>query len=168
MTEDQKAYTEDQLIMTLERGNGATHIDDIYYLNAWLKDDTIYYYDTTKSTWFKSDHKVSNDEEDEVIQTFDAIKNQNFLNNANIYIVQVNNIDYNAIEYIDESGAYSIYYFDDNMKLVAASSQENSGYIFITISLDEVTIPEEVLGADIGDYESYMLDLYTNIYMSNN
>lgn len=154
-------------IMTLAHSKDTIHINDKSYVDAWLYDNLIYYYDKEQKQWFKSEY-TTNGTEDEVVQTFNEIKDQVFPLDAKIYKAIVNDIEYDAVEYIDETGLTSIYYFKD-MKLISASSQdEANNYIFITIDLNEFNIPEEILNSEEGNYEEYMINLYANENSNNN
>lgn len=159
VTDSATKYDNSNWMMTLAHTPEALHINDAYYADVWLVDNKIYYYDKNESKWFKSDYKTDGTEETEIIQTFDAIKEQSFPNSAVISKATINNNTYDSVTYTDDENVESVYYFKD-MKLVSASSKSDNGnYIFITIDLNDFDIPQEVLKATDGNYEDYMMSL---------
>ena len=73
----------------------------------------------------------------------------------------VNGIDYTAVTYNDTPATEATYCFDDDYKLsMITSANDDNGFIFGVISLDDVVMPKEILNAQEGDYDAYVLDLY--------
>ena len=46
------------------------------------------------------------------------------------------------------------------MELVSASSESEGSYLYINIELKEVSIPDEVITAENGDYDTYITEVY--------
>lgn len=167
LSNDKHSFGSADWIMTLAHSKDIIHINDKSYVDAWLYDNNIYYYDKNEKQWFKSAY-TANGKENEIIQTFNSIKDQVFPIDSKIYKTEINNIEYDAVEYIDETGLTSIYYFKDNELISASSQDENNNYIFIIIDLDEFSIPEEILNSEEGNYEEYMINLYSTENSNDN
>lgn len=169
LSESNNSYTDENKIMYLQHSPGITHVDDIYYLDAWVYNNEIYYFDKVQNMWCKSEYASENSgEENEVFETFESLQSQSFPSTSNIESTELNGETFIAVSYTDEDGVLSTYYFDDNKKFVCASSvAENNSYIYVTIDTNTVTLPTEVKNATEGNYEQYILDLYQSIYTEN-
>lgn len=159
MSPNENSFTDDDLYMVMAKSPEVTYSYLVGYLAAWYTNNKIYYYDENKQNWFVSEHTVE-DEEDSVA-TLKEVGTATFPNDAKISTMTVNGVDYTTVTYNDTPETEATYCFDDNYKLsMITSANDDNGFIFGVISLDDVVIPEEVLNAQEGDYDAYILDLY--------
>lgn len=174
VSSDATSYTEDDLYMTMSDGDGVTYTYIANYINAYMVDDTIYYYDTAQEKWFSDDYDLDNSGLTMTDET-DSIKDQTFPENTRIEDRDLNGITYIAAIYndTDENQTEVIYYFDKDLNFIAASSEMTgsaemsdieTGYLFMTLTTDGVIIPDEVLSAEKGDYEEYVMNTFMQMY----
>ena len=174
VSSDATSYTEDDLYMAMSDGDGVTYTYIANYINAYMVDNTIYYYDTAQEKWFSDDYDLDNSGLTMTDET-DSIKDQTFPENTRIEDKDLNGITYIAAIYndTDENQTEVIYYFDKDLNFIAASSEMTgsaetsdveTGYLFMTLTTDGVIIPDEVLNAEKGDYEEYVMNTFMQMY----
>ena len=159
MSPNETSFTDDDLYMVIAKNPEVTYSYLTGYLAAWYTDNKIYYYDENKQDWFVSEY-TAEDEEDSVA-TLKEVGTATFPNDAKISTMTVNRVDYITVTYNDTPETEATYCFDDDYKLsMITSANDDNGFIFGVISLDDVVMPKEILNAQEGDYDAYVLDLY--------
>lgn len=166
-------YSEDDKYMVMADGDGVTYSYIANYLETYTIDDTAYYYDETQQKWFTDTYDLGDivSVKDEV----DTIKNQVFPETAEVSRKYLNDAEYIAVAYEDNDDNHTkvVYYFTDDLKFVAASSEmlgaaEMSGVgvscLYMTLSLDSVVIPDEVKNAENGNFEEYIMEAMSRMY----
>ena len=167
------AYTDDDLYMAMGKNDNVSYTYIANFLEAYLVDDTIYYYDTTKEQWFVDEY-TNEDGSFEVTDEVDSIKDQTFPGNTVIELKTLNGTEYIAATY-EDGDEYSqttvTYYFDEDLNFIAAGSEMNdatefgeSGYLFMTLDTNPVVLPDEVKEAEAGNYEEYVMNVFTSMY----
>ena len=168
------AYTEDDLYMVMGDGDGVSYAYVANFIDAYLMDDTVYYYDATQEKWFTDDY-TTDDGSFSATDDVNSIKEQTFPGDTVIERRELNGVTYIAATYTDgdDNETTVTYYFDDDLKFVAASSEMleaselgsvEAGFLYMTLTSEGVTIPEEALNAEKGDYEAYMMTAFTSMY----
>ena len=159
MSPNETSFTDDDLYMVIAKNPEVTYSYLTGYLAAWYTDNKIYYYDENKQDWFVSEYTA--EDEDDSVATLKEVGTATFPNDAKISTMTVNGVDYTAVTYNDTPETEATYCFDDDYKLsMITSANDDNGFIFGVISLDDVVMPKEILNAQEGDYDAYILDLY--------
>ena len=166
-------YSEDDKYMVMADGDGVTYSYIANYLETYTIDDTVYYYDETQQKWFTDTYDLGDTVS--VKEEADTIKNQVFPETAEVSRKYLNGTEYIAVAYEDNDDNHTkvVYYFTDDLKFVAASSEmfgatEMSGvdvsYLYMTLSLDSAVIPDDVKNAEKGNFEEYMVEAMSRMY----
>lgn len=166
-------YSEDDKYMVMADGDGVTYSYIANYLETYTIDDTVYYYDETQRKWFTDTYELGDTVS--VKEEADTIRNQVFPETAEVSRKYLNNTEYIAVSYGDNDDNHTkvVYYFTDDLKFVAASSEmlgatEMSGvdvsYLYMTLSLDGAVIPDDVKNAEKGNFEEYMMEAMSRMY----
>lgn len=166
-------YSEDDKYMVMADGDGVTYSYIANYLETYTIDDTVYYYDEIQQKWFTDTYDLCDTVS--VKEEVDTIKNQVFPETAEVSRKYLNGTEYIAVAYEDNDDNHTkvVYYFTDDLKFVAASSEmfsatEMSGidvsYLYMTLSLDSAVIPDDVKNAEKGNFEKYMTEAMSRKY----
>lgn len=166
-------YSEDDKYMVMADGDGVTYSYVANYLETYTIDDTVYYYDETQQKWFTDTYDLGDTVS--VKEEADTLKNQVFPDTAEVSRKYLNGTEYIAVAYEDNDDNHTkvVYYFTDDLKFVAASSEmlgatEMSGvdvsYLYMTLSLDSAVIPDDVKNAEKGNFEEYMMEAMSRMY----
>lgn len=167
------SYTDDDLYMAMAKGDNVSYTYIANFLEAYLVDDTIYYYDATKEQWFVDEY-TNDDGSFEVTDEVDSIKDQTFPGNTVIELKTLNGTEYIAATY-EDGDEYEqttvTYYFDEDLTFIAAGSKMDdatefgeAGYLFMTLDTNPVVLPDEVKEAEAGNYEEYVMNVFTSMY----
>lgn len=167
------SYTDDDLYMAMAKGDNVSYTYIANFLEAYLVDDTIYYYDATKEQWFVDEY-TTDDGSFEVTDEVDSIKDQTFPGNTVIELKTLNGTEYIAATY-EDGDEYEqttvTYYFDEDLTFIAAGSKMDdatefgeAGYLFMTLDTNPVVLPDEVKEAEAGNYEEYVMNVFTSMY----
>lgn len=174
VSKSDNSYTEDDLYMVMGDGDGVSYAYVANFIDAYLLDDTVYYYDATQEKWFTDDYTID-DGSFSATDDVNSIKEQTFPGNTVIELKELNGVTYIAATYVDSDDNQTsvTYYFDDDLQFVAASSEmleatelgtTGSGFLYMTLTPEGVKIPDEALNAEKGDYEAYMMAAFTSMY----
>ncbi len=167
------AYTDDDIYMVMAKGDTVSYTYVANFIEAYLVDDTIYYYDTVKEQWFVDEY-TTDDGSLEVTDDVDSIKDQTFPENTVIELKTLNGTEYIAATY-EDGDEYEqttvTYYFDKDLNFIAAGSKIDdatefgkAGYLFMTLDTNPVVIPDDVKEAEAGNYEDYIMNVFTSMY----
>lgn len=167
------SYTDDDIYMAMAKSDNVSYTYVANVLEAYLVDDTIYYYDAIREQWY-TDEYTTDDGSFEVTDEVDSIKDQTFPENTVIELKTLNGTEYITATYEDgdEYDQTTVtYYFDKDLNFIVAGSKiedatefGEAGYLFMTLDIDPVVIPDDVKDAETGNYEAYIMSVVTSMY----